>query len=454
MLDDPPYFSVKKTIFSSVSPFISFTKIIMSYHIYRQKAIHLLKDLREAIAGTDFDFTEGNLSRAVILLSVPMVLEMLMESVFAVVDIFFISKLGPDAVATVGITESLMTIVYAIGMGLAVGTTALISRRIGQKKYESASITAFQAIFSGLLVSILITVPGILSARLILGLMGANQEMISKGYTYTTIMLGGSGIVMLLFIINAIFRSSGDAAVSMRILLIANIINILLDPCLIFGLGPFPEMGVKGAAVATCIGRGIAIVYQFYLLFDGKSRIRLKTRNLILHYGTLLKLIRLSLGGIGQSLIATLSWIGVVRIVAQAGSEAMAGYTIAIRIIIFSLLPSVGLSNAASTLVGQNLGARKPDRAQRSVWYTGKVNMIFLGLTGLILVAVPGNFIRLFIEDPKVVESGISCLRIISYGFVMYALGMVMVQAFNGAGDTGTPTIINLFIKFIIKFIG
>ncbi len=409
------------------------------------------KDIVEAIGGTDQDFTNGKLSRAIFLLSVPMVLEMIMESVFAVVDIFFVSKLGANAVATVGITESLMTIIYAIGMGLAVGTTALVSRRIGEKNREGASLAAFQAIISGLFLSILIAIPGALFASKLLIVMGAEEQLVRDGYMYTAIMLGGNGIIMLLFIINAVFRSAGDASISMRVLWFANIINIILDPCLIFGLGPFPEMGIEGAAIATNTGRGLAVLYQFYLLFSGKGRVKFFLNHLHIQFNILMKLFRISLGGIGQSLIATTSWIGLVRIVAEFGSEVLAGYTIAIRIIIFSILPSWGLSNATATLVGQNLGAEKPDRAQKSVWYTGKANMIFMGLVAIVFIAFPGFFIQLFITDPLVIESGIICLRIISYGFILYALGMVMIQAFNGAGDTGTPTLINLFCFWLFE---
>ncbi len=411
----------------------------------------LWKDMKEAIGGTERDFTKASLGHAIFILAVPMVLEMIMESVFAVVDIFFVSRLGSGAVATVGITESVMTIVYAIGAGLSMATTALVARRIGEKRKKEAGVVAFQAILMGMLVSLIIALPGILFAREFLLLMGATESMAEEGALYPAIMFGGNAVIMLLFIINAVFRSSGDAAISMRVVWFANIINLVLDPLLIFGLGPFPELGLTGAAIATTIGRGLAVIYQFYLLFRGNYRIRLYWHSIRIKLNVMLELVKISGGGILQNLVATSSWIFLVRIIAVSGPEALAGYTIAIRIILFTLLPAWGLSNAAATLVGQNLGANHPDRAEKSVWITGYVNMAFMGTIGLLLVLFPHFFMRLFISEIPVIENGILALRIISFGFIFYALGMVLVQGFNGSGDTYTPTKINLFCFWLVE---
>ncbi len=405
------------------------------------------QDIKEAIAGSERDFTTTSLGRAIFILAVPMVLEMVMESVFAVVDIFFVSKLGSDAVATVGITESAMTIVYAIGMGLSMATTALVSRRIGEKNKKEAGVVAFQSILLGVLISVLLAIPGVFFARDFLRIMGATEKMVNEGYLYPMVMFGSNSIIMLLFIINAVFRSSGDAAMSMRVMWFANIINIILDPLLIFGIGPFPELGIMGAAVATSIGRGMAVLYQFYLLFSGNHRIRLYFESLKIKFGVMLQILKISGGGILQNLIATSSWIFLIRIIAVSGPDALAGYTIAIRIIIFLLLPAWGLSNAAATLVGQNLGAKHPERAEKAVWVTGYANIAFMGTMGLLLFIFPDVWVKLFISEAAVVENGVLALRIISTGFLFYALGMVMMQGFNGSGDTVTPSKIN-FVSF------
>lgn len=408
------------------------------------------QDIREAIGGSERDFTQIPLSKAIILLSIPMVLEMIMESIFALVDIFFVARLGAEAVATVGITESLMTIIYTVGIGLSVGTTALVSRRIGEKRPEEASVAAVQAIFAGFIASLLFSAIGIFYAKDLLRLMGASEGTIEMGYMYPTIMLGGNVVIMLLFIINAVFRSSGDAAISMRVLWFANILNIILDPLLIFGVGPFPELGIKGAAVATNIGRGIAVIYQLYLLGKGNHRVKIRAQQIVLRMSEIVKLVKLSLGAIGQYFIATSSWIFLVWVVTSLGEEVVAGYTIAIRLLMFVILPSWGMANAAATLVGQNLGAGKPERAERAAWVVGIANMIFLGLVSIIFIAIPDSFVGFFIdgsEEPLVLSSGITCLRIVSFGFLVYAMGMVMINSINGAGDTATPVWIN-FIAF------
>ena len=425
-----------------------------SEYISDQKKSRLktfFNNVAEAVSGTEQDFTEGKLSRAILLLSIPAVLEMVMESVFVIVDIYFVSKLGANAVATVGITESMVTIIYAIAIGLGTATTSMVSRRIGEKNPDAASIAAFQAILTGVIISLLIGLPGAMLSGRLLGMMGASKTILESMSGYTSIMLGGNIVIMMLFIINAIFRSAGDAAVAMKVLWIGNIINIMLDPCLIFGLGPFPHLGVIGAAVATTIGRGCAVLVQFYLLFFGRKRIRLSKKHLIINFKIMIKLLKLSFGSIGQNLISTSSWIALVRIISIFGSEVVAGYTIAIRIIGFTLMPSWGISNAASTLVGQNLGAKKPERAERAVWVTGVANMILLGAIGLILVVYPEPFIRIFIDNENVVKSGVLGLRIISIGFIAYGLGMVLVNSFNGAGDTSTPLKINIFAFWFVE---
>ena len=411
----------------------------------------LWRDVRQAVAGSERDFTEGSIGRAILLLSIPMVLELAMESVFAVVDIFFVSKLGSDAVATVGLTESMLTIVYSIAMGLSVAATAVVARRTGEKDSEGASVAAVQAITAGFIISVPIMFLGIFGSKALLQLMGLSASVITAGHVYTAVMLGGNVVVMSIFVINAIFRGVGDAAAAMRILWLANLINIILDPCLIFGLGPFPELGIKGAAVATLIGRGTGVIVQLYLLQRKGGRIHIARRHMKIRFDVMKRVLRLSLGGIGQSIIATSSWIGLMRIMAVFGSESLAGYTIAIRIIIFSILPSWGMSNAAATLVGQNLGANKPGRAERSVWISGFVNMVFLVGIAVVFFSSAEFLVRLFATEPKVVEIGAKCLRYLSLGYVSYAYGMVMTQAFNGAGDTATPTKINFLCFWLLE---
>jgi putative MATE family efflux protein len=411
----------------------------------------LWASLVEAVRGSHQDYTAGSLNRAILLLAVPMVLEMVLESLFAVVDVFWVGRLGANAVATVGLTESMLSLVFAVGMGLSLSTTAMVARRIGEKDREGAAVAAVQAIVLGLLVSLAIGLPCLFLAPHLLQLMGASGEIVAVGSNYTRICLGGSCAVLLLFLNNAIFRGAGDAAIAMRLLWVSNIINLVLDPCLIFGWGPFPKLGVTGAALATFTGRSIGVLYQFYRLLKGTERIRILTRHLQIRFDVLWRLVRVSLTGILQFAIAHTSWIGLVRIVSIFGAAALAGYTIAIRIVIFVILPSWGLSNAAATLVGQNLGAGQPERAETSVWRTGLYNMIFLGTVGLLFVLFAEPIVRLFTQDPEVIRLGATCLRIVSCGNIGYAYGMVMLQAFNGAGDTITPTIVNFFGFWLIE---
>ena len=411
----------------------------------------LWSSIREALRGSHQDFTTGSLNRAILLLAIPMVLEMVLESLFAVVDVFWVGRLGANAVATVGLTESLLSLVFAVGLGLSLSTTAMVARRIGEKDPQGAAVAGAQAIFIGLAVSALVGIPSFFYASDMLRLMGASPEIVSTGSGYARIALGGSGALLFLFLNNAIFRGAGDAAIAMRLLWVSNIINLILDPCFIFGLGPFPKLGVTGAAVATLTGRSIGVLYQFYRLLRGSERIRILRAQLHVNWSVLLRLIRVSLTGILQFAIAHTSWIGLVRIISVFGSAALAGYTIAIRILVFIIMPSWGLSNAAATLVGQNLGARKPERAQISVWRTGFYNMIFLGSIGIFCLIFATPVVRLFTQDPEVVPLAASCLRILSYGNIGYAYGMVMLQAFNGAGDTVTPTIVNFFGFWVLE---
>jgi putative MATE family efflux protein len=414
-------------------------------------SVPIWQSIREALRGSHQDFTSVSLNRAILLLAIPMVLEMVLESLFAVVDVFWVGRLGADAVATIGLTESLLSLVFAVGLGLSMSTTAMVARRIGEKDPEGAAVAAVQAVTLGVATTILVGVPSFLFAPQLLKLMGGSPQLVATGSGYARIALGGSGAIMMLFLNNAIFRGAGDAAIAMRLLWVSNIINLVLDPCLIFGLGPFPKLGVTGAALATLTGRSIGVFYQFYRLMRGSERIRILRSQLRVNLDVLVRLLRVSLLGIAQFAIAHTSWIGLVRIVSIFGSAALAGYTIAIRIVIFIILPSWGLSNAAATLVGQNLGAKRPDRAEQSVWRTGFYNMLFLGSVGLFFILFAEPVVRLFTQDPTVIPLAASCLRIVSCGNIGFAYGMVMLQAFNGAGDTLTPTWVNLFGFWILE---
>jgi len=404
----------------------------------------LWSSLREAVVGTTQDFTEGSIGRAIVLLAVPMVLEMCMESLFGVVDVFWVAHLGADAITTVGLTETSLMILFVIALGLSMGATALVARRIGEKDQHAAGIAAVQAIVVGIVVAAVTAILGFFFAADILRIMGGSEDVVKLGTGYTRMMLGGSVTIFLLFLINAVFRGAGDAAIAMRVLWLANIVNILLNPCLIFGVGPFPRLGVTGSAVGTTIGRGIGVLFQLWILFSGRGRLAVRASEVQLDFAVMWRLVRLSLNAIFQYMVQMASWIGVVRIISSFGSAAVAANTLAIKIIVFAILPSWGMSNAAATLVGQNLGAGKPDRAERSVWRTGFYNMLFLGGVGLIFIVFAERLIALFANDPAVVPLAVSGLRLLSYGYVSYAYGMVITAAFNGAGDTFTPTTLNL----------
>jgi len=404
-----------------------------------------------AITGKETEFTTGSIRKAIFMLSVPMILEMMMESIFAIVDIAYVSRVSVNAVATIGLTESVITLVYAIAIGLSMAATAVVARRVGEKDLKGAREAAMQAILLGIAVAVSIGAIGFLYSKEILALMGGEPDLIAEGYGYTKLLIGGNITIVLLFLINAIFRGAGDASVAMWTLVLSNGLNIILDPVFIFGWGPIPEYGVMGAAIATNIGRGTAVLFQLGILFFGWSRIKLAIDDIVLRTGVMLNLIKVSLGGIAQFLIGTSSWVFLMRLMSEFGSEVLAGYTIAIRVMMFTFMPAWGMSNAAATLVGQNLGAEQPERAEKSVWITGKYNAYFMLAVSMIYLFYAPEIIGLFTDVPSVVENGALCLKVVAAGYIFYAYGMVVSQAFNGAGDTKTPTKINLIAFWLFQ---
>lgn len=409
---------------------------------FSAKLTSFFKLFKQAVKGGEENFTEGSIDRAIFLLSVPMVLEMLMESLFAVVDIFFVSRLGDnDAIATIGLTESVLTIIYSLAMGISMGATAMVARRVGEKDIPAAQVAAVQSIYIGIGLSLIISVIGIFFSTDLLRLMGASESLIANNSGYTRWMLCGNITIVLLFIINGIFRGAGNAAIAMRALIISNGLNIVLAPVFILVL----KMGVEGAAVATMIGRGSGVLYQVYHLTKGKGLIHLHVKNMAVRWDIIWRLIKVSAGGTGQFIIASASWIFLVRIISTFGSAALAGYTIGIRVIVFAIMPAWGMANAAATLVGQNLGAGLPERAEKSVYRSAFLNMIFLGIVTVVFYTLAGPIVGIYTDDPAVLESGMQCLKIVSLGYIFYAYGMVIIQSFNGAGDTLTPTILNVF---------
>jgi putative MATE family efflux protein len=407
--------------------------------------------VKESLSDNDFDFTVGPIGRALGLLAIPMVLEMAMEAVFAVVDIAFVSRLGTNAIAAVGLTEALITVLYAVAIGLGMGVTAMVARRIGEKDPEAAAVATGQAIWVGAALAIAIGVLGVSYAADLLRLIGADEAVVAEGRGFTAVLLGGSASILYLFLLNAAFRGAGDAPIALRSLTLANALNIVLDPCLIFGFGPFPELGVTGAAVATTVGRGIGVVYLFHALFIARGRLNLRLRHCAIVARLIARLVNISIGGIGQFLIATASWIVIMRIVALYGNAPIAAYTVALRLIEFAFLPAWGLGNACATLVGQNLGAGRPDRAERSVWRASRYNAIFMSLLGIVSVILAPQIVGLFSPEPDVVRYGTSCIRILGIGYPMYAIGMITIQALNGAGDTYTPSILNFVCFWMVQ---
>ncbi|HNP34544.1 MAG TPA: MATE family efflux transporter [Woeseiaceae bacterium] len=414
---------------------------------WRKLASFISESLRE----NTVDFTRGPVNRALGLLAIPMMLEMAMESVFAVVDIAFVSRLGTDAVAAVGMTEALVTVLYAVAIGLGMGVTAMVSRRIGAKDHDGAARVTGQAMWAGAILSLVTGTIGVLYASDMLRLLGAGQSVVNHGSGYTTVMLGGSASILYLFLLNAAFRGAGDATIALRSLWLANGINIVLDPLFIFGIGPFPELGVTGAAVATTIGRSAGIIYQLSYLYGGRGRLAFAMHHLRLDGALIWRLFLISLGGISQFLIATASWIALMRIVALYGSAAVAAYTISLRMLEFAILPAWGLGNAAATLVGQNLGAGLPDRAARSAWQAAKINAAFMFVVGVLMLFLAREITGVFTNDPEVLRVGTDCLRILGVGYPAYAVGMIMIQALNGAGDTKSPSVLNFLCFWLLQ---
>jgi putative MATE family efflux protein len=422
----------------------------MSVFITKVKSLFSL--IYRGVKGDNQDYTSGSINHAIILLSVPMIIEMGMESIFAIVDVFFVSQLNDnDALGAVGLTESVLSLVYSLAFGLSMGATALVARRVGEKDGKGAEESAVQALYLGLFTTLVLTVAGLFYADHILRFMGGSEELIRNNGGYTKIMFGGNITIIMLFMINGIFRGAGDASLAMRALLIANGMNIILDPLFIFGFGPIPAMGVNGAAVATNIGRGIGVLYQVYHLVKGSSVVKLHWGNFILRGAIISNMIKVSLGGIIQMLIGSASWIFLMRIISGFGSAPLAGYFIGIRIIIFAILPAWGMANASATLVGQNLGAGLPDRAEKSVWRAGLWNMVFLAGITVLFYTMADFILHFFSHDQVVLYHGRQCLRIISLGYVFYAYGMVINQSFNGAGDTLTPTLIAILGFWVLQ---
>jgi len=417
----------------------------------RESIIKTYRLVIAALRGKQKEFTSGSLNKAIFMLSIPMIAEMIMESLFAVVDVYFVAKISVNAVATVGLTESVLMIIYSIAVGLSMAVTAVVARRIGEKKFRRASDAAFQSIILSIVMGILLGSVGFFFAEDILYLMGGEPDLIKEGVGYTRIMYAGNLSIILIFLNNGIFRGAGDASIAMKSLWLANGLNIILDPILIFGWGPIPAYGVMGAAIATTLGRSIGVLYQFYHMVNGSSLIKIGVRNMVLRAKTVIELLKISFGGVWQFLIESASWIFLVRVMSLFGSEALAGYTIAFRIIVFTLLPSWGMANAAATLVGQNLGAGHPDRAETSVWRIARYNTLFLVAIAIIFFIMANPILGFFTDQLVVKDIGKKALQIICFGYIFFAYGMVLGQAFNGAGDTRTPMFISLFVFWLIQ---